>query len=519
MKLGIARTILGYGNLIHIIRLDKYQQTIDGLEENLENFHHTDDMADSLLTTKTKLSELKQKLQALLPGYRTKRGLINGLGTLIKGITGNMDANDALHLNQQIEEILNMNKNITNNMKTQSKLNHDMIQRFENITGHINSQQKIIAEYLNYTNVQFENKIRKHDVQIKYIQFLNHINYNIDILSSHLNSISEAIILAKLNLISKQILNQKELAKIHVELNKQNVTIKSSQNVYEFLGLQAYFNDTNIIFNVQIPILSNETYHMFHVIPLPLEQNKFIITKPYLILNPQNIQFFDNKCPKLEGVFYCQRPAYKEETNKSRCIGNLILNKPAHCELQVADRSSEIYQPEPNYIIFINAPETQITSTCGVDNQRIKGSILIHFGNCDVKINNIIYTSTVETYWDEVNIHPTIFHEVNATTPNHTLYTKPLDNFKFSDEQLMSFLEPYALYVDLQGTVFILTSILILVTIVAYMIMRYHIRNIFNSYNTNNPSNMQNNRPADDPQNIRFIWPSPDSRGGGVTSA
>lgn len=515
MKLGAARIILGYTNLLHIVRLDQYQETIDKIRNTLQNFEHADIMNDSLTTTQAKLDELDHKLHTLFPNHRNKRGLINGLGTLIKSITGNMDSNDAIRLNQQIETLLNSDKNITRKLNMQSKLNHEMIERFQNITQHINSQQQIIVEYLNITNNQYKNRIRIHESNIRYIQFLNQVNYNIELLYNHLSTISEAIIFAKLNVIPKQILSKKEIVKINLEFKDQNVLVKSDQHMYELLGLQAYYNDTNVIFNILIPILSNETYQMFHVIPLPLYEDKTILTKPFLAMNPNNIQYYDERCPSLEGIFYCKQSPSEETTNDSSCIGNLILNKPAHCELHEIAERTQIFQPEPNYVILLNVPETTVISSCG-PNQTLAGSALIHFGNCDIKINNVLYKSTVNTFWDEIHIYPTLLRKINTTVPprNHTIRTKKLQGYKFNEKEFNEILEPYIHQDDLYKPFAIFAALFILMIVVIYLPILWRTQKLLRKQKSNTSV-----APAYEPGNIHFIWPSLPSKGGGVTSS
>lgn len=170
-------------------------------------------MLNSVESDKIKLEELENKLFKLTPKYKHKRGLINGFGTLIKQITGNMDANDAHRLNRQIESILVNESSFKNKFRQQSKLNNQMIERFKNITTYINKQQLVIQSSQDY----LKNKIRVENLSLRHIQLLNQINYNIDLLSDHLSDITDAII-ARLNFISKLILNSNGLSEIHSTL-------------------------------------------------------------------------------------------------------------------------------------------------------------------------------------------------------------------------------------------------------------------------------------------------------------
>lgn len=105
MKLGTARTIKAYNNLIHVVRLDAYETNINKIANSLTAFDKIGDLKDSLTILNVKVTELKAKLQTLMPRLRNKRGLVNGLGSVIKSITGNMDADDAIHLNKEIEQL------------------------------------------------------------------------------------------------------------------------------------------------------------------------------------------------------------------------------------------------------------------------------------------------------------------------------------------------------------------------------------------------------------------------------
>lgn len=259
MKLGTTRLINGHMNFLHIVKLKQYEQNIQKLEVLITSISSIESLKQTHLITKLKLAELKFKFNTLMPTFRNKRGIFNGLGTVIKTITGNMDANDALHLNEQIEVILKNENILKTKNSNQNSINTNMIERFENITKHINDQQNAISNYFNEFQDNLRNSIKIYDKNFKYLEFLNQINYNIDILYNHLNDISEAVILAKLSIISKHILSSTEIKEIHSIFKNQNIVLNSDEHIYELLKLQAYYNDTNIIFNTQIPILSNET--------------------------------------------------------------------------------------------------------------------------------------------------------------------------------------------------------------------------------------------------------------------
>lgn len=441
MKLGTARTIQTYNNLLHIVKLDNYERTIDRIGDSLDTFNDIYELKDSVNITKIKLLDLRHKLNTIKPIIRNKRGLINGLGTIIKTITGNMDARDAYRLNKEIESLTKNQGNIKTELNRQISINNRMLERFENITNHINDQQNSITTYLKYYQDQMENRINNNKDLTRHAQYLNQINYNIDLLTNHLTNLAEAVILARLNIISKQILSSEEIAEIYNNLKTQSVDIKSEEQIYELLGLQAYYSNSNIIFNVRIPVLSPEKYSMVHIIPLPINKTKLISTKPYIIHNPKNIQYFDEVCTKIEDMYYCKESPYQESTNNSKCIGCLIQNRPAECQLTEQLYISEIIQPEPNYILLIDAPETKINSSCEFNQLKIKGTKLIHFENCSIEINNVIYLDHISSHWDDVHIYPSMPITVNYSSTIEDLKLQKLKSYHIDNRKAIELLE------------------------------------------------------------------------------
>lgn len=137
-----ARLITSQNKLMHIVQLDKYRESIDRIQASLATFDNTTEYRETLEIVKGKAEEVETKLLTMMSQKRTKSGLINGLGTIIKSITANLDVNDAIRMNSEIEKILaNEGKFET---KLSQQLNGQIIERFENNTSHINQQKKTL---------------------------------------------------------------------------------------------------------------------------------------------------------------------------------------------------------------------------------------------------------------------------------------------------------------------------------------------------------------------------------------
>lgn len=157
---------------------------------------------------KAKVDQLKIKINALIPKKRVKRGLVNGLGSIIKVVTGNMDAKDAQSIKEEFNVVKENENLITEKFNKQVILNQEITLRFENITEHINQEQEIINQFIkNYRNNIYKTLNEEHN-EIHLLQYITRLSFNIDVLYNHINNIAESILLTKLNIIPKFILSE-----------------------------------------------------------------------------------------------------------------------------------------------------------------------------------------------------------------------------------------------------------------------------------------------------------------------
>lgn len=441
MTLGPARVLEGHIKFLHLIDLDKYKETLITLNSTLHGINDPE-LESTKNTTIAKLESLKSKLNILYPKYRTKRGLINGAGTIIKSITGNLDADDLTQLNQIIEKI-NLNEHdLKSDMNKQVIINRKMIDRFKNITDYINNQQVTISNALSNRNQLLTNQLYREESSIQYLQYLNQINYNIDLLSNHITDIAEAIILAKLKVISKFILHPDELDYIHSLLNNMSFPIQSDEQIYELLELQAYYSGTRIIFNLNIPVISNEIFKHTHLIPLANNRKQSIlINYPYITHNSKFIFYFTNKCKEIEQTYVCDKPSFKEYTNSSKCIGNIIYGSDANCQYIEMPHMDQITTPENDYILLMNITEKTITNTCGLRTSKVQGTALIHYENCSITINNITYSNIWTKHWDQIHIVPMMFNKINKTSVTKILTVEKLQEYHFENSDHIELLK------------------------------------------------------------------------------
>lgn len=75
---------------------------------------------------------------------RTERGLINGLGYVIKGVTGNLDASDGEKIYKILNHLQNNEKSIENQLKLQYSLSSQIVQNFNETIKNIMHNEYIL---------------------------------------------------------------------------------------------------------------------------------------------------------------------------------------------------------------------------------------------------------------------------------------------------------------------------------------------------------------------------------------
>lgn len=96
------------------------------------------------------------------------------------------------------------------------------------------------------------------------------------------------------------------------------------EQLYEIIELQAYYNNSNIIPNVKIPKFQRETFILPHIIPLPINITRQIMSSKYIAYNNNSIKYYQEKCLKLENIHVCHNPTRSGPMEQSSCVGRLI---------------------------------------------------------------------------------------------------------------------------------------------------------------------------------------------------
>lgn len=414
-----------------------------------------------------------------------------------------MDASDAKEIDIKFNNLKDNLNEVSENLQIQNEFNNEILIRFENITRHINYEQILINNFLTNSQNKIVKELNEEQNLVRKLQYINRIDYSIDLLLNHLNDIIESLLLAKLNIIPKLILNKEEILKITNIFQNQNLYVQSDEQLYSLLKLHTTYHNSNIIFNVKIPIFKKEEYKIAKIIPLPINNTYYVVTPNYILYNNKSKTYpLREKCLKINNIFLCENVNFPTHRNTT-CIENLLHEKTSFCDIQETSTITDIFEAEKGYIFIFNAKNT-IVKTLNGNGTTINGSAIIKYLNCTLTINGIEYDNTADVTEEEFDFFLPPMQKIikNTTIEVLSLERLHLEALHTSNKVLnfgrQSTQHAAALYI-----------LFLLLTIIAVFFWIFR-RNI---HIVNLPTEYQ--LPVVAPV-IPSLWPSLHSRGGGV---
>lgn len=322
--LGLAKTLNYYHKIYFSYNLDTLNNHFYQLEINTEKIL----TASKLLSAQPnrlvveqieiKIETIRHKLHKIINPNKVKRGLINGLGSIVKFITGNLDQDDLNNINKNIE-ILSKNENKLNQRISQS------ITLFSKVTNKFYNELKIIERNQNYTASMISIYTNRFE-QLYFLQI--HKDY-LQSFENQLDIIIRTITLTNDKIPNLEMITFSELTEIQKELlldhDKNTLITYDSTHPFEILQnakLGIISIDNLIVMALKVPILNPTYYNISRIHPIPNEDAIALIppTKYYLE-GDQEDKWADRCQPTIE-LYICQ------SCQSSRCI----LSKPEECE-------------------------------------------------------------------------------------------------------------------------------------------------------------------------------------------
>lgn len=356
-KLGQAKiqkaslTLLHFYDLLPIIN---ETNKIHSLHYDLKNSIHKNAMiyAERLtnfdMTVTSLLKAVNTKLDDILPFHanqkRNKRGLINGLGSVFKAITGNLDASDGAKYDAAISKFETNQNTMMNAMNTQVTINTEMVNKFRNITESIKHNEQLIRSriskiynFVNKTTTQLYDYETYFHIRDIYDQLIINLNIMFEVLSD----IENSIVFARQKIFHPSILPTSMLLEQLMKIENQSPKLKlplpaSIENIHAYeniISIESYFSKNKLVFLLKVPLVSDQLFEYFHFYSIPILINDkhfstIIPTNKYLLLAEPLHAYSKEICKKMKPRnFICFNTNMVEEAAEDPCEIQLLRLK------------------------------------------------------------------------------------------------------------------------------------------------------------------------------------------------
>ncbi|KAL0894309.1 hypothetical protein ABMA27_014306 [Loxostege sticticalis] len=369
-KLGPTRLITHYHTFLQRIQLNDIEDKILQLQTQVQTYetrlpNDTYSLYELQINyLNTKLNSALEQLHSLEPS-RTKRGLIDGLGSVIKSISGNLDHSDAIKYNNAIQTLYN------NENKISFELNNHISYSKEWMTKHFGVISKLVENQhiINSTLAFLMDKNSQHAESLtkfaKFAQLLAIISENVNDLLDELITLENTLAFIRASSTHHTMLKVEILSNMLVKLRKiygrDSILDLELREFYDLIKPAYYFIDREIVLVFKFPIVT---------------KNAFV--------------YIEAECPKLSYGYLCEEDVNHQIRTVPDCIQHLISRQSLEktCKLTNVTLHKEAMEKLDDQHYVISLPHlTKIHLTCGrEDYTQLQGSYLVTLPvNCHLR--------------------------------------------------------------------------------------------------------------------------------------
>lgn len=409
-------------------------------------------------------------------GDRRRRGVFNGLGYIIKGITGNLDNDDGEKINKLLNHIQNNEENLTNQLKMQYSLNTNLIRSFNDTVKNIQHNENVLQSRIMQLNQMVREGIENTNILFAK-DLLNQLVILYNNILNVFQDIENSITFCKLNTLHPSIITSKqlfdEIKKLSNHYKDQFTFEVRYENIFDFeniIKINCKIEVNRIAYFLSVPIDFEVEFNLYHLLPIPTKYESGFVS---IIPDTQYVLKAENLIKPLSDMCTQTKPYHCSEyivTNTNTACEEAILvrEKSENCsltKLTISENHMEIVPALNQYLAVFPQPE-KIQIIC--DNRResmeLKGVLLIENHPCEV-----VFRGNKLNFLEKSYGRPIIFSvpELELQKQNVSKLSIPLRKLNLENFPIFSFPEirhSENLYVPSLWTVtlyIILTAVLI----------------------------------------------------------
>lgn len=355
-------------------------------------------MAKLASEVKTHVSLLTQISQTLETKFdeiyhdtkRYKRGIINGIGSIFKAITGNLDAEDGQYYTDCINKLNNHEHQLENLIKNQISVTTSVIKNFNLTIQKLQIDEETFNEdikQIGNTLMSLTDEFQLVNIKLKFLEICEQLMESYLYIEDNLNDILNSITFARLKIIHSSIITPahliESLQEISQSLLKNNlplpIKLSSVAKYLDIIELQAFQVDSNLVFVLKIPLIDQQTYTTYRLYPIPVLDNRtglhhiLSISQKYIARDDDSLMYLPirdlKECkPLFPGTKLCSNLFAYPIDNNAICEARILkqlTQLPENCQTSfIISQGYNVQELEENTWLVINAEPLHVTVNC-----------------------------------------------------------------------------------------------------------------------------------------------------------
>lgn len=494
----------GYHTITHYYDLNALTSQIDSLRTHFEQvrtsvigtqdsyLERTDMFVTTIKHTFEIINTKMQNFKLNTPQQgRSKRGLIDGLGSVIKFITGNLDAKDSERYDNIVNHLKRNQENLQSQLDSQYSINQAFSQNFNHtmeIVNHNNVQIKRELETLQHMLVGENPHIKATE------DFLEHYQISLNLLLNIIQDIETSLTFCELGKLHPSILGSElllsELDHL-MEFYSPKFLNHSGKDLFEIkshIKVQCYVGTDEIVYFLDVPIVDPRNFDLYYLESLPTRsESEYVTIIPsvrYLLKSQNEVLALRDICPSGPSYYLCP--------------GHLLTDMDAGCESEFLKTSSTqncdyakldipvnyvtlLYRINQYLLVFPYGDVISITSKFGKELRNLQGIYLVRPSKNLVSYHNqTLFAAHRSTSGTPLLVSNIQFTLSPKQTPKNSIQLKNLDLSAIRSDRWEP-IESFSLYKIATPSLWsILLYIMLLIFIVNIVIQYRKHRNSLN---------------------------------------
>lgn len=381
---------------------------------------------------------------------RKRRGLYNSLGSAIKFVTGNLDAEDGDRFDKIIESLNHKTTRFQAQTELQFSLNQQTIQKFEERIRNLEHNDLTLKEKILQLGTIVETEQSRLQNTLSAKELFNQLILLYNTIISVLQDVENSITFCSINTFHPSIIKPQELLAELEKLNKEykhqsSFKFKNLPKLQKIMDVRCKIDNMKILYFLSFPVNFETKFDLYLLLAIPSflrnEYRTIIPNTKYLLRSDSVVKSLSNPCVSNDPYQCFQKDV---NNNINMCEIDVLLkentNSCQYVTLDIKESYMEMIPEINQYLaVFPKKEVLKFESDNVVEVKELEGIFLIE----PVK-GNLIFRNQKLHFYSESHGKPTLITNINFQPQQEGLSNIRLkiNNMKLNDISLNHILSP-----------------------------------------------------------------------------